>query len=86
MEKHHTLLANMYASQILQTDPEMQDDATNMEEMRQKLQQLLWQSSFYDANAVYGKPIKLISATPELRKVCCSVHYVSKRLKDSVRL
>ncbi|KAG7327970.1 hypothetical protein KOW79_007914 [Hemibagrus wyckioides] len=55
MEKHHTLLADTYASQILQTDPEMQDDATNMEEMKQKLQQLLWQSSFYDANAVYEK-------------------------------
>lgn len=55
MEKHHTLLANMYITQILRTDREMQNNDGNMEEMRQSLQQLLWQSCFYDADAVYGK-------------------------------
>lgn len=55
MEKHHTLLANTYAVQILNTDPEMQNNDPKMEEMRHKLQQFLWQSSFYDADAVYGK-------------------------------
>ncbi|MCI4382975.1 hypothetical protein PGIGA_G00021030 [Pangasianodon gigas] len=55
MEKHHTLLANTYATQILHTDREMQNNDTHMEEMRQKLQQFLWQSSIYDADAVYAK-------------------------------
>lgn len=61
MEKHHTLLANTYTTQILHPNQQMKSDAANMEEMRQKLQQFLWQSSFYDADAVYGKPIKLLS-------------------------
>lgn len=55
MEKHHTLLANSYTTQILQCDPEMQNNDGNVEEMRHKLRELLWQSSFYDADAVHGK-------------------------------
>ncbi|KAM9465991.1 transforming growth factor-beta receptor-associated protein 1 [Clarias gariepinus] len=55
MEKHHTLLANTYATQILHADAEMQNADTHREEMRHKLQQFLWQSSLYDADAVYDK-------------------------------
>ncbi|MCJ8737191.1 hypothetical protein PDJAM_G00021120 [Pangasius djambal] len=55
MEKHHTLLANTYATQILHAAREMQNNDAHMEEMRQKLQQFLWQSSIYDADAVYAK-------------------------------
>ncbi|XP_060736444.1 transforming growth factor-beta receptor-associated protein 1 [Tachysurus vachellii] len=55
MEKHHTLLANTYTTRILHPDQQMKSDAANMEEMRQTLQQFLWQSSFYDADAVYEK-------------------------------
>ncbi|KAI5610824.1 transforming growth factor-beta receptor-associated protein 1-like, partial [Silurus asotus] len=55
MEKHHTLLANTYAALILQADQEMPNHDTNMEEMREKMQQFLWQSSFYNTEAVYAK-------------------------------
>lgn len=55
MEKHHTLLANTYTTQILHAEPQMQKYDINMEKIRQKLQELLWQSCFYDADAVYGK-------------------------------
>lgn len=55
MEKHHTLLANTYVTQFLQPDPEMQNNDGNREEMRHRFQELLWKSSVYDADAVYGK-------------------------------
>lgn len=53
-EKQHTLLANTYTTQILHAEREMRNNDTNTKEMRQKLQQFLWQSSVYDADDVYA--------------------------------
>ncbi|TSV68157.1 Transforming growth factor-beta receptor-associated protein 1 [Bagarius yarrelli] len=52
MEKHHTLLANTYITQILHSEL-IKNNTINLKEMRQKLEQFLWQSSFYDAGSVY---------------------------------
>ncbi|KAF4083665.1 hypothetical protein AMELA_G00119340 [Ameiurus melas] len=54
-EKQHTLLANTYTTQILHPEREMRNNDTDTREMRQKLQQFLWQSSVYDADDVYAK-------------------------------
>lgn len=62
MEKHHTLLAKTYSTQILQPDPEMQNSDTNIEQMRHKFQELLWKSSLCDADAVYGKQTPWINS------------------------
>lgn len=48
MERHHNYLALAYADQILQVGEEMHLKT------REKLQQHLWESKFYDISIVYG--------------------------------
>ncbi|XP_066500356.1 transforming growth factor-beta receptor-associated protein 1 [Hoplias malabaricus] len=50
-EKHHTLLATTYISQILQPGQSTLDREVDAG-IREKLQQLLWQSSIYSTDAV----------------------------------
>lgn len=54
-EKHHTMLITSYVKWILQSIEDDYNNKTSKEEMRHKLQQLLWQSSFYNVDAVYGE-------------------------------
>ncbi|XP_030636772.1 transforming growth factor-beta receptor-associated protein 1 [Chanos chanos] len=49
-EKHHTLLATTYVAQILQ-----KENNVNRQGIRNKLQQLLWQSSLYNTREVHGQ-------------------------------
>ncbi|XP_072546340.1 transforming growth factor-beta receptor-associated protein 1 [Salminus brasiliensis] len=53
-EKHHTLLATAYITHVLQTAQGTQGSDVNGE-MREKLQQLLWESSSYNINTVQAK-------------------------------
>lgn len=48
-ERHHNCLALAYVTQTLQEEQE-----TDLRETRGKLQQLLWESKFYDVSTVYG--------------------------------
>lgn len=49
-ERHHDRLALAYVTQILQEEEE-----TDFRETRGKLQQLLWESKFYDVSTVYSE-------------------------------
>uniref|UniRef100_A0A673FGV1 Si:ch211-266g18.9 n=1 Tax=Sinocyclocheilus rhinocerous TaxID=307959 RepID=A0A673FGV1_9TELE len=53
--KHHTMLITSYVKQILQSIENDYNNETSKQEMRHKLQQLLWQSSFYNADVIYGE-------------------------------
>ncbi|XP_051724984.1 transforming growth factor-beta receptor-associated protein 1 isoform X1 [Ctenopharyngodon idella] len=53
-EKHHTMLITSYIKWILQSI-EGDCNETSREEMRHKLQKLLWQSSFYNADTIYDQ-------------------------------
>lgn len=48
-ERHHNRLALAYVTQALREEEE-----TDSRETRGKLQQLLWESKFYDVSSVYG--------------------------------
>lgn len=54
-EKHHTTLIKSYIKWILQSIDGDYSNETSREEMRHKLQKLLWQSSFYNADTIYGE-------------------------------
>lgn len=49
-ERHHNCLALAYVTQTLQEEQE-----TDLRETRGKLQQLLWESKFYDVSTVYER-------------------------------
>ncbi|XP_041668219.1 transforming growth factor-beta receptor-associated protein 1 [Cheilinus undulatus] len=49
-ERHHSRLALAYVTQMLQ-----QEEETDLMETRGKLQQLLWESEFFDISALYGR-------------------------------
>ncbi|XP_039993526.1 transforming growth factor-beta receptor-associated protein 1 [Xiphias gladius] len=49
-ERHHTRLALAYVTQSLQEEEE-----ADLRPTRRKLQQLLWESKFYDISTVYGR-------------------------------
>lgn len=48
-ERHHNRLALAYVTQTMQEEKEI-----DLRETRGKLQQLLWESKFYDVSIVYG--------------------------------
>lgn len=50
-ERHHSRLALAYVTQTLQEEKETKSD---LQATRRKLQQLLWDSKFYDISTVYG--------------------------------
>lgn len=50
-ERHHNRLALAYVTQTLQEEEETESD---LRATRGKLQQLLWDSEFYDISTVYG--------------------------------
>lgn len=50
-ESYHNRLALAYVAQTLQEEEETETDARVT---RKKLQQLLWESRFYDVSTVYG--------------------------------
>ncbi|XP_073683447.1 transforming growth factor-beta receptor-associated protein 1 [Garra rufa] len=54
-EKYHTMLITSYVKRILQSIEDDCNNETSKQEMRHKLQQLLWQSSFYNADAIYDQ-------------------------------
>ncbi|KAF4102043.1 transforming growth factor-beta receptor-associated protein 1 [Onychostoma macrolepis] len=54
-EKHHTMLIKSYVKWILQSNKDDYNNKTSKDEMRHKLQQLLWQSSFYNVDAIYDQ-------------------------------
>lgn len=49
--RHHSHLALAYVTQSLQEEEERESD---LRVTRGKLQQLLWESKFYDVSTVYG--------------------------------
>lgn len=50
-ESHHSRLALAYVTQMLQKEDER---GSNVRVTRGKLQQLLWESKFYNISTVYG--------------------------------
>lgn len=48
-ERHHNRLALAYVTQLLREEEE-----ADLRGTRGKLQQLLWESKFYDVSTVYG--------------------------------
>ncbi|XP_016125443.1 transforming growth factor-beta receptor-associated protein 1 [Sinocyclocheilus grahami] len=54
-EKHHTMLITSYVKWIRQSIEDDYNNKTSKEEMRHKLQQLLWQSSFYNVDTIYDQ-------------------------------
>ncbi|XP_073784424.1 transforming growth factor-beta receptor-associated protein 1 isoform X3 [Danio rerio] len=54
-EKHHTMLITSYVKRILRSLADDHNNESSTEEMRHKLQQLLWQSSFYNADQIYDQ-------------------------------
>lgn len=48
-ERHHNRLALAYVTETLREEEE-----ADLRKTRVKLQQLLWESKFYDASTVYG--------------------------------
>ncbi|XP_026100806.1 transforming growth factor-beta receptor-associated protein 1 isoform X2 [Carassius auratus] len=54
-EKHHTMLVTSYVKWILQSIEDEYNNKTSKEEMRHKLQQILWQSPFYNVDAIYNQ-------------------------------
>ncbi|RXN08852.1 transforming growth factor-beta receptor-associated 1-like protein [Labeo rohita] len=54
-EKHHTMLITSYIKQILHSAEDDYNNEASREEIRHKLQQLLWQSSFYNAYAIHDQ-------------------------------
>ncbi|XP_052009055.1 transforming growth factor-beta receptor-associated protein 1 [Xyrauchen texanus] len=54
-EKHHTLLITAYVKKILQSTKGAANNYTSEDEIRHKLQKLLWQSSVYSAGAIYDQ-------------------------------
>ncbi|XP_067311882.1 transforming growth factor-beta receptor-associated protein 1 [Pseudorasbora parva] len=53
-EKHHTMLITSYVKWILSVEGD-DSNKTSREEMRHKLQKLLWQSSLYNADTIYDQ-------------------------------
>lgn len=54
-EKYHNMLITEYVKQILQSSKAAQNKDISGEELRHKLQQILWQSSVYNADAIYNQ-------------------------------
>uniref|UniRef100_A0A673NLJ0 Transforming growth factor-beta receptor-associated protein 1-like n=1 Tax=Sinocyclocheilus rhinocerous TaxID=307959 RepID=A0A673NLJ0_9TELE len=54
-EKHHTMLITSYVKWIRQSIEDDYNNKTSKEEMRHKLQQLLWQSSCYNVDTIYDQ-------------------------------
>ncbi|KAM6972896.1 transforming growth factor-beta receptor-associated protein 1 [Aplochiton taeniatus] len=52
-EKHHTLLALAYVAQTLQAFQKAEEADSDGDTTREKLQRLLWQSTFYNAATLY---------------------------------
>ncbi|XP_077095253.1 transforming growth factor-beta receptor-associated protein 1 [Siphateles boraxobius] len=52
-EKHHAMLISSYVKWILHSIEGDYSNDTSREEMRHKLQMLLWQSSLYNADTIY---------------------------------